>query len=133
MAYINNMLPGSRRSVPYFVDTSEGRQSFYQDMVLQMSSHPLLENDRTKQGMGVAILTCAWCQAQATFQTFRSYLLEQEKSMDILAYLLCQFLEVKDKPGNELSSNACLSVLIQCHRTTRVLSSVVLHRSDALS
>ena len=30
--------------------------------------------------------------------------------MDILAYLLCHFLEVKDKPGNELSSNACLSV-----------------------
>lgn len=24
--------------------------------------------------------------------------------MDILAYLLCQFLEVKDKPGNELGS-----------------------------
>jgi len=29
---------------------------------------------------------------------FRSYLLEQEKSMDIVAYLLCYFLEIKDKP-----------------------------------
>ena len=61
MAYINNMLPGSRRSVPYFVDTSEGRQSFYEDTILQMSSHPVLENNRTKQGMDVAILTCARC------------------------------------------------------------------------
>jgi len=34
-------------------------------------------------------------------QKFRVYLLEQEKSMDILAYLLCYFLETKDKPGNE--------------------------------
>ena len=61
MAYINNMLPGSRRSVPYFVDTSEGRQSFYEYTILQMSSHPVLENNRTKQGMDVAILTCARC------------------------------------------------------------------------
>ena len=110
MAYINNMLPGSRRSVPYFVDTSEGWQSFYEDMILQMSSHFVLENDRIKQGMGATLLTCARCRAHATFQKFRTYLLEQEKSMDILAYLLCHFLEVKDKPGNELSSHARLFV-----------------------
>lgn len=52
--------------------------------------------------------------------------------MDILAYLLCLFLEVKDKPGNELAV-ACLSVLIHYRRTTRILSSVVLHHPDALS
>ena len=34
-------------------------------------------------------------------QKFRTYLLEQDKSMDILAYFLCYFLEIKDKPGNE--------------------------------
>lgn len=28
--------------------------------------------------------------------------------MDILAYLLCHFLEIKDKPGNELGGHACL-------------------------
>jgi hypothetical protein len=33
-------------------------------------------------------------------QKFRLYLLEQEKSMDILAYLLYYFLEIKDKPGD---------------------------------
>ena len=66
-------------------------------------------------------------------QKFRAYLLEQEKSMDILAYLLCHFLEIKDKPGNELVGHARLSVLIQCHRPTRALSSAVLHHSDALS
>ena len=53
--------------------------------------------------------------------------------MDILAYLLCHFLEIKDKPGNELGRHARLSILIQCHRTTRALSSAVLHHSDALS
>jgi len=53
--------------------------------------------------------------------------------MDILAYLLCHFLEIKDKPGNEFGGHARLSVLIQCHRTTRALSGDVLHYSDALS
>jgi hypothetical protein len=53
--------------------------------------------------------------------------------MDILAYLLCHFLEIKDKPGNELVRHVRLSVLIQCHRTTWTLSSAVLHHSDALS
>jgi hypothetical protein len=33
--------------------------------------------------------------------------------MDILAYLLCHFLEIKDKPGNEFGSHARLSVLIR--------------------
>ena len=28
--------------------------------------------------------------------------------MDILAYLLCHFIEIKDKPGNELRGHACL-------------------------
>jgi len=35
-------------------------------------------------------------------QKFRAYLLEQDKSMDILAYLLCYFLDIKDRPGKEL-------------------------------
>ncbi|KAI0033263.1 high-temperature-induced dauer-formation protein-domain-containing protein [Vararia minispora EC-137] len=29
---------------------------------------------------------------------FRAYLLEKDKSMDIISYLLCYFLEIKDKP-----------------------------------
>lgn len=53
--------------------------------------------------------------------------------MDILAYLLCHFLEIKDKPGNELGRHARLSILTLCHRTTWALSSVVLHHSDPLS
>ena len=49
------------------------------------------------------------------FQKFRVYLLEQEKSMNILAYLLCHFLEIKDKPGNELSSHLshCPDLVLQ--------------------
>ncbi|KAI0262890.1 high-temperature-induced dauer-formation protein-domain-containing protein [Gloeopeniophorella convolvens] len=63
MASINNMLPGSRRSVPYIVDT----------------------------------VILFWKMIELN-KKFRVYLLEQDKSMDSLAYLLCYFLEIKDKP-----------------------------------
>lgn len=32
-------------------------------------------------------------------QKFRAYLLDSEKGMDVMAYLLCYGLEIKDKPG----------------------------------
>ena len=32
-------------------------------------------------------------------QKFRAYLLDNERAMDIVAYLLCYGLEIKDKPG----------------------------------
>ncbi|KAN0107122.1 High-temperature-induced dauer-formation domain containing protein [Russula decolorans] len=77
MAYINNMLPGSRRSVPYIVDT----------------------------------ITLFWKMIELN-KKFRAYLLEQEKSMDILAYLLCHFIEIKDKPEQHGLCRA-LSYIIQ--------------------
>ncbi|VDB97691.1 unnamed protein product [Peniophora sp. CBMAI 1063] len=43
---------------------------------------------------------------------FRVYLLEQEKSMDIVCYLLCYFLEIKDKPQQHGLCRA-LSYIIQ--------------------
>jgi hypothetical protein len=52
MASINNMLPGSRRSVPYIVDTSEGYYlSFFLKTILQRLSRSVLENYRIEQGM----------------------------------------------------------------------------------
>jgi hypothetical protein len=52
MASINNMLPGSRRSVPYIVDTSECYYlSFRVKTILQRPSRSVLENHRTEQGM----------------------------------------------------------------------------------
>ncbi|KAI0303392.1 high-temperature-induced dauer-formation protein-domain-containing protein [Multifurca ochricompacta] len=77
MASINNMLPGSRRSVPYIVDT----------------------------------IILFWKMIELN-KKFRAYLLEQEKSMDILAYLLCLFLETKDKPEQHGLCRA-LSYIIQ--------------------
>ena len=32
-------------------------------------------------------------------QKFRSFVLESDKGMDLVAYLLCYGLEIKDKPG----------------------------------
>lgn len=66
-----------------------------------MSSRPFLENDRTKQGIGQSTDFCAMSNS-THLQKFRAFLLEQDKSMDILAYLLCYFLEIKDKPGKDL-------------------------------
>ncbi|KAI0003245.1 high-temperature-induced dauer-formation protein-domain-containing protein [Russula compacta] len=77
MASINNMLPGSRRSVPYIVDT----------------------------------IILFWKMIELN-KKFRAYLLEQDKSMDILAYLLCYFLEIKDKPEQQGLCRA-LSYIIQ--------------------
>ena len=31
-------------------------------------------------------------------QKFRAYILESDRSMDLVAYLLCYCLEIKDKP-----------------------------------
>ncbi|KAI0287914.1 high-temperature-induced dauer-formation protein-domain-containing protein [Russula brevipes] len=77
MASINNMLPGSRRSVPYIVDT----------------------------------IVLFWKIIELN-KKFRAYLLEQDKSMDILAYLLCYFLDIKDRPEQHGLCRA-LSYIIQ--------------------
>ncbi|KAI0060891.1 hypothetical protein BV25DRAFT_1806699 [Artomyces pyxidatus] len=77
MASINNLLPGSRRSVPYIVDT----------------------------------IIFLWKMVELN-KKFRLYLLDQDKAMDILAYLLCYFLEIKDKPQQHGLCRA-LSYIIQ--------------------
>ncbi|TFY71763.1 hypothetical protein EVG20_g1254 [Dentipellis fragilis] len=63
MAAMNNLLPGSRKSVPYMVETI----IFFWKMI---------ELNRK----------------------FRLYLLDLDKSMDIVVYLLCYCLDIKDKP-----------------------------------
>ncbi|KAH9057125.1 high-temperature-induced dauer-formation protein-domain-containing protein [Lactarius deliciosus] len=77
MASTNNMLPGSRRSIPYVVET----------------------------------IVLFWKMIELN-KKFRSYLLEQDKSMDILVYLLCYFLEIKEKPEQHGLCRA-LSYIIQ--------------------
>lgn len=37
-----------------------------------------------------------------TFQKFRAYLLDSDKATDVLAYLLCYGLDIKDKPRTSL-------------------------------
>ncbi|KAI0050002.1 hypothetical protein FA95DRAFT_1537035 [Auriscalpium vulgare] len=77
MASFNNILPGSRKSVPYIVDT-------------------------------VVLL---WKIIEVN-KKFRTYLLDQERSMDLVAYLLCYFLEIKDKAEQHGLCRA-LSYIIQ--------------------
>ncbi|KAI0340618.1 hypothetical protein BDW22DRAFT_1360028 [Trametopsis cervina] len=63
MASIHNLLPGSRKSVPYIAEAV----IFFWKMI-----------ELNKK--------------------FRAHLLDSERAMDILAYLLCYGLEIKDKP-----------------------------------
>ncbi|KAH9842911.1 high-temperature-induced dauer-formation protein-domain-containing protein [Rhodofomes roseus] len=63
MASMNNLLPGSKRSVPYIAETVV----FLWKMI-----------DLNKK--------------------FRAYVLDSDKATDILAYLLCYGIEIKDKP-----------------------------------
>ncbi|KZT65447.1 hypothetical protein DAEQUDRAFT_752564 [Daedalea quercina L-15889] len=63
MASMNNLLPGSKRSVPYIAETI----IFFWKMI-----------DLNRK--------------------FRAYALDSDRATDILAYLLCYGIEVKDKP-----------------------------------
>ncbi|KAI0933902.1 hypothetical protein AcW1_005595 [Taiwanofungus camphoratus] len=63
MASINNLLPGSKKSVPYIVET----------------------------------IICFWKMIDLN-KKFRAYVLDSDKATDILAYLLCYSIEIKDKP-----------------------------------
>ncbi|THH33894.1 hypothetical protein EUX98_g324 [Antrodiella citrinella] len=62
MSSINNLLPGSRRSVPYIVET----------------------------------VLCFWKILELN-KKFRTYVLESDKAMDTVAYILCYGLYIKDK------------------------------------
>ncbi|KAI0684267.1 high-temperature-induced dauer-formation protein-domain-containing protein [Cytidiella melzeri] len=63
MASMHNLLPGSRKSVPYIVET----------------------------------VVFFWKMIELN-KKFRSYLLDSERAMDILAYLFCYGIDIKDKP-----------------------------------
>ena len=60
------------------------------------SSYFLLENDRAEQGWA---LVSFLPQSLTKLQKFRAYVLDSDSSLDILGYLLCYGLEIKDKPG----------------------------------
>ncbi|KAF9818909.1 hypothetical protein IEO21_02447 [Rhodonia placenta] len=63
MASINNLLPGSKKSVPYVVET----------------------------------IVLLWKLIDLN-KKFRAYVLDSDKATDVLAYLLCYGIEIKDKP-----------------------------------
>ncbi|TCD66472.1 hypothetical protein EIP91_001352 [Steccherinum ochraceum] len=63
MASINNLLPGSRKSVPYIVETV---MFFWKIVELN--------------------------------KKFRAYVLDSDRAMDVVAYILCYGLDIKDKP-----------------------------------
>jgi hypothetical protein len=60
---------------------------------------------------------------------FRAYLLDSDKAVDILAYLLCYSLEIKDKPRASslvFFSQACIiDGLLEQHGLCRALSYII--------
>ncbi|KAG1883192.1 high-temperature-induced dauer-formation protein-domain-containing protein [Suillus subluteus] len=77
LAISNNLLPGSRKSVPYVPET----------------------------------IVLFWKIIELN-KKFRAYLLDSDKAVDVLAYLLCYSLEIKDKPQQHGLCRA-LSYIIQ--------------------
>ncbi|KAI1787945.1 high-temperature-induced dauer-formation protein-domain-containing protein [Ganoderma leucocontextum] len=77
MSSYNNLLPGSKKAVPYVVEA----------------------------------VVFLWKMVEFN-KKFRAYLLDSERGMDILAYLLCYGLEMKDKPEQHGMCRV-LSYLIQ--------------------
>lgn len=51
MSSINNLLPGSRRSVPYIVETGERNRCFVFKDADYVASDMLLEDTRAEQGI----------------------------------------------------------------------------------
>ncbi|KZT11488.1 uncharacterized protein LAESUDRAFT_692396 [Laetiporus sulphureus 93-53] len=85
MASINNILPGSRKPVPYMLET----------------------------------IVLFWKMIDLN-KKFRAYLLDSEKATDILAYLLCYGIEIKDKPQQHGLCRA-ISYIIQSISAERAL------------
>ncbi|OBZ75188.1 Hid-1 family protein P27G11.12 [Grifola frondosa] len=94
MASVNNLLPGSRKSVPYIVETI----AFFWKII-----------ELNKK--------------------FRAYVLDSDRAMDILAYLLCYGIEIKDKPEQhgicrifaKLRPNGLLWAIRRLHDTCDIL------------
>ena len=63
-------------------------------------------------------------------QKFRAYLLDSDKAMDVLAYLLCYSLEIKDKPGKLLLVTFIRKRLIRTARTTWDVSCAHFDRTE---
>ena len=61
-------------------------------------------------------------------QKFRAYVLDSEKAVDILVYLLCYGLEIKDKPRESLHirfENCSYTYLEEQHGLCRALSYII--------
>lgn len=70
--------------------------------------------------------------AETTSQKFRLYVLDSDRATDVLAYLLCYGIEIKDKPR---TCPLCISSCIQAYaapRTTRSVPHDLLHRAEHL-
>lgn len=48
------------------------------------------------------------------FQKFRAYLLDSDKAADVLAYLLCYGLDIKDKPRKSLRRLSSHRTRVHC-------------------
>ena len=73
---------------------------------------------------------CA-CDTEVRSQKFRTYLLEQEKSMDIVCYLLCYFLEIRDKPRRSSEAKRDDRLLI-LSRAAWPMQSLVVHHPNTI-
>ncbi|KAG9095774.1 hypothetical protein FRC06_009431 [Ceratobasidium sp. 370] len=85
---LNGLFPGSRKGVSY---------------LLEICKHIFVENVRRKQGAS---------QPNPSYKKFRAFVMDSEKCIDLVAYLLCSCLEVKDKPQHQGFCRA-LSYIIQ--------------------
>ncbi|CAK5279543.1 unnamed protein product, partial [Mycena citricolor] len=92
MATMNMLLPGARKSIPYINET--GQFSLLTRMILTSLS-----------------VLFFWKMIELN-KKFRAFLLESEKGMDLVGYLLCYTLEIKDKPQQHGLCRA-LSYIVQ--------------------
>lgn len=61
-------------------------------------------------------------------QKFRAYLLDSDKATDVLAYLLCYALDIKDKPRTSVSKEvveSCSPCCLEQHGLCRALTYII--------
>ena len=95
---MNNLLPGAKKSIPYVADTGT-LHIFCLEVKVGLfwaCSNIHVESGRVEQGTRwygwVATLV------DAIVQKFRAYILESDKGIEVITYLLAYFFDIKDKP-----------------------------------
>lgn len=95
----------------------------------------MIELNKVRRELSLSQALLSHLLNSITFQKFRAYLLDSDKTTDVLAYLLCYGLDIKDKPRTSLRKLSCHWARVHSlfPRATWSLSCIDLYHPDLVS